>query len=59
MAGTYVSAFKGYITDVPELWFKRKFDGRIYHFDQLSTGNVSPQVNYNEVNGGWSLYPVA
>ena len=59
MALTYIDSFKGYVTDVPELWFRRKSDGRVFHYDQLSSGNVSPQVNFNEVNGGWSLYPVA
>lgn len=54
----YIPAYKGYITDVPELWFKRN-DGRVYHFDQLTAFNASPNVNFTEVNAGWSLYPVA
>lgn len=55
---TYIPAYKGYVTDVPELWFKRN-DGRIFHFDQLTAFNASPNVNFTEVNAGWSLYPVA
>lgn len=55
---TYIDAFKGYITDVPEMWFKR-CDGRIFHFDELTQATVSPSVEYNEVNAGWSLFPVA
>lgn len=55
---TYVPALKGYVTDVPELWLKRK-DDKVFHFDQLSSSNVSPDTQFTEVNGGWSLYPVA
>lgn len=54
----YIPAYKGYITDVPELWFKRN-DKKIFHFDQLTAANMSPNVNFTEVNAGWSLYPVA
>lgn len=56
--GTYIPAYKGYINDVPQLWFKRN-DGKIFHFDKLTDASVTPQVNFTEVNGGWSLYPVA
>ena len=55
---TYVKAYNGYIADVPRLWFKRN-DGRIFYFDELTQASVSPQVNYTEINAGWSLYPVA
>lgn len=55
---TYVAAIRGYITDVAELWFKR-CDGRIFHFDELTDSSVSPDVQFNEVNAGWSPYPVA
>ena len=55
---TYVKAYGGYIADVPRLWFKR-CDGRIFYFDELTQATVTPQVNYTEVNAGWSLYPVA
>lgn len=58
MAAIYEKAFGGYIADVPRLWFKR-CDGRIFYFDELTNATVSPQVNYTEVNAGWSLYPVA
>lgn len=40
------------------MWFKR-CDGRIFYFDELTNATVTPQVNYTEINAGWSLYPVA
>jgi hypothetical protein len=55
---TYVKEFQGYIADVPRMWFKR-CDGRIFYFDELTAATVTPQVNYTEINAGWSLYPVA
>ena len=55
---TYIPSLKGYVTDVPEIWLKRK-DDKVFHFDQLSSSNVSPDTQFTEVNGGWSLYPVA
>lgn len=55
---TYVDAYKGYIADVPEVWFKR-CDGKIFHFDEVTQASVNPQTNFTEVNAGWSLYPVA
>ena len=58
MAMTYVPSLKGYVTDVPEIWLKRK-DNKVFHFDQLSSSNVSPDTQFTEVNAGWSMYPVA
>lgn len=55
---TYVKEFNGYIADVPRLWFKR-CDGRMFYFDELTAASVTPQINYTEVNAGWSLFPVA
>lgn len=55
---TYVKAYNGYIADVPHFWFKR-CDGRIFYFDEQTNASVTPQVNYTEVNAGWSMYPVA
>lgn len=55
---TYVAAYKGYIADVPRVWFKR-CDGRIFYFDEITQANASPNVQYTEVNAGWSLFPVA
>lgn len=55
---TYIPAYKGYVTDVPELWFKRK-DGKVFHYDQLTAASMTPNVNFTEVNAGWSLFPVA
>lgn len=54
----YIPAFKGYVADVPEFWFKR-IDGKIYHYNQLTQASAVPNVNFQEVNAGWSLYPVA
>lgn len=39
-------------------WFKR-IDGTVYHYNELTQANVTPQVNFTEINAGWSLYPVA
>ena len=55
---TYIPEFQGYIADVPRLWFKR-CDGRMFYFDELTQASVTPQVNYTEINAGWSLFPVA
>lgn len=55
---TYIPEFQGYIADVPRMWFKR-CDGRMFYFDELTQASVSPQVNYTEINAGWSLFPVA
>lgn len=55
---TYVPAWKGYIADVPQLWFKR-CDGNVYHFDELTQANVQPDQSMIEINAGHSLYPVA
>jgi hypothetical protein len=46
---TYVPAFKGYITDVPEMWFKR-CDGEVFHFDELTQASVTPNTQFTEVN---------
>ena len=54
----YVEKFKGYVADVPEFWFNR-IDGRVFHYDQLTAASVSPNVNFQEVNAGQGLYPVA
>ena len=58
MPATYIPEFQGYIADVPRMWFKR-CDGRVFYFDELTQASVTPQVNYTEVNAGWSLFPVA
>ncbi len=58
MPATYVPEFRGYIADVPRMWFKR-CDGRIFYFDELTSASVTPDVQYTEINAGWSLFPVA
>ena len=55
---TYVEKFAGYVADVPRMWFKR-CDGRIFYFDELTAATITPQINYTEINAGWSLFPVA
>lgn len=55
---SYIAAFNGYIADVPELWFKR-CDGRIFHYDQLTSANMNIQQNTIDVNAGQDLFPVA
>ena len=54
----YIEKFQGYVADVPEFWFNR-IDGRTFHYNQLTAASVTPQVNFTEVNAGWSIYPVA
>jgi type 1 glutamine amidotransferase len=36
MALTYIPAYKGYIADVPRVWFKRCSDGRVFYFDEIT-----------------------
>lgn len=55
---TYIPEFQGYIADVPRLWFKR-CDNRIFYFDELTSASVTPDVQYTEINAGWSMFPVA
>ena len=55
---TYIPAFKGYMADVPEIWFKR-CDGNVFHYDELTQASVNPNVQFTEINGGWSVFPVA
>lgn len=40
------------------MWFRR-CDGRIFYFDEITQANASPNVQYTEINAGWSLFPVA
>lgn len=55
---TYVPAFKGYIADVPRVWFKR-CDGEVFYFDEITQASMNPQTQFMDINGGWSIYPVA
>lgn len=54
----YMPPLQGYVADVPEFWFKR-IDGKQFHYTELTNASVTPQVNFTEVQAGWSLYPVA
>lgn len=55
---TYIAAFQGYLADVPRVWFKT-CNGKMYYYDELTQASFTPNVQYQEVNGGWSLFPVA
>lgn len=55
---SYVKEFGGYISDVPQLFFKR-CDGHVFHFNELTQASVTPNIQTTEINAGWSLYPVA
>ncbi len=52
MPNTYVPAYKGYIADVPQVWFKR-CDGEVFHYDEITQASVNPQTNFTEINAGW------
>lgn len=56
---TYSQAYKGYIADVPRLWFKRACDSKVFYFDRLTAASVTPNTEFTEVNAGWSLHPKA
>ena len=50
---TYIEAYKGYIADVPRVWFKR-CDKRIFYFDEITSANVTPNTDTIPINAGWS-----
>lgn len=54
----YIPAIKGYIADVPRVHFKR-CDNKIFYFDEITQASIQPNVQFQEVNAGWSNYPVA
>lgn len=53
----YIQALRGYIVDVPLLFFKR-CDGKKYVFDKLT--NFTSDIDFGSisVNAGWSKYAV-
>lgn len=55
---TYSKALKGYIADVPKIVFKR-CDKAKFYFDELSAATVSANIETMDINGGWSLFPLA
>jgi len=55
---TYIPAIKGYIADVPRVHFKR-CDNKVFYFDEITQASIQPNVQFQEVNAGWSNYPVA
>lgn len=58
MAFAYVPAYKGYIADVPRVWFKR-CDGRVFYFDEITQSQATPNTQFIDINAGWSIFPVA
>lgn len=54
----YIESLKGYIVDVPELFLERN-DGQRFHFNQITTSNVTPDTQFMDISAGWSLLPVA
>lgn len=55
---TYVEAYKGYVADVPRVWFKR-CDKRVFYFDEITQSSQTPNTQMIDINAGWSLYPVS
>lgn len=54
----YLNSIKGYIADVPRVWFKR-CDGHVFYYDEITQASATPNTQFTEVNAGWSPYPVA
>jgi hypothetical protein len=46
------------IADVPKVVFRR-CDGHAYAFTELSIATVSANIDTLDINGGWSLFPLA
>jgi len=55
---TYNTALKGYVADVPKVIFRR-CDGNAYAFTELSSATVTANIETMDINGGWSLFPLA
>lgn len=55
---TYNAALKGYVADVPKVVFRR-CDGHAYAFNELTAATVSANIETMDINGGWSLFPLA
>lgn len=54
----YIKQINGYIVDVPKATFTR-CDGKVFHFDKLNSCNFTPNMEPIDINGGWSMYPLA
>lgn len=50
----YSASFKGYVADVPEVFFKR-IDGKVFHYDKITQASATPQVNFTEVQAKQQL----
>lgn len=55
----YSPELKGYIVDVPEVWLHRFYDDRVFHYNKLASCDFTPNTQTIDINGGWSLYPIA
>ena len=54
----YVEKLGGYIADVPKVDFTR-CDGRNFHFDEVTSFNLSYNNESLTITGGWSGFPLA
>jgi hypothetical protein len=55
---TFSPVLKGYVADVPKVVFRR-CDGFAAAFDELTAATVTANIQTNDINAGWSLFPVA
>jgi len=55
---TYNESLGGYVADVPRVVFRR-CDKKAIYLDELSAATVSANIETTDINGGWSLFPVA
>ena len=46
---TYIPAYKGYIADVPRVWFKR-CDKRVFYFDEITQCQATPNTQFIDIN---------
>lgn len=58
MPNVYNNVLKGYVADVPKVVFRR-CDGKAYAFTELSSATVAANIETMDINGGWSLFPLA
>lgn len=47
---------KGYLADVPELWFKRD-DGKVFHFNEVTKARINDVAKLQPIFSGWNQYP--
>lgn len=59
MATKYVPQFGGYIVDVPQFYFRRGGDKKVFTSKHVTQCSLNPQVDFIEVRSGWSAYASA